>query len=157
MSLNDHNVEILLAALKERYDAIHAIRKRTQDVCVSSLGILFGFSGWLVQSGVVLDLVHKIIYVISILASFMVLRFLYLADLQRGFRNQQRVAVRIEKTLRLFSVGAFDDAKEAIYPENWQHAGTRVGPGKFYHSTYALLYLGTVLLIATILLKGCVL
>ena len=157
MALSDHNIEILLSALKERYDSIHVIRKRTQDVCVAALGILFGFSGWLIQSGIVLSQVQKIIYIVGVLISFTVLRFLYLADLQRGFRSQQRVAARIEKALGLFSAGAFDDTKEAIYPESWQRAGTKAGSGKFYISTYALLYLGTALLIVTILLKGCIL
>jgi hypothetical protein len=72
-----------------------------------------------------------------------VVRHVYLRDLEKGFRSQQRVAVRIEECLGLY---------RGIYPMEWQKAGVDSSPGRFFASTYALLYLGSGILALVLLL-----
>lgn len=153
----EQKLTILLAALEERYRSLHIIRDRVQNVCIWTLGVLLAASGWLVQSDVILSCRHKIAYVIGLLAAFAVLRFLYLADLNKGFKSQQQVAVRIELSLRLFQPGALNTPDQSIYPKAWEHALEKGGEGRFFLSTYMLLYTGLAILIFTILFKGWIL
>jgi hypothetical protein len=119
------------------------------------LGLLVAAGAYLIQSQVILGFSQIIFYVIGTIISIAVLRLKYLEDLHRGFKSQQCTAVRLEKALGLFTPGVFDDEKESIYPKKWEGAGTEEGDGRFFHTTYALLYVGTVFLVIAILMSGC--
>jgi hypothetical protein len=84
----------------------------------------------------------------------MALRFSFLADLNKGFKRQQKVAARIEKALGMYSPRVLDDEEASIYPEEWAHSGETKGEGKFFASTYLLLYIGTVFLILAVLIHA---
>jgi len=103
------------------------------------------------QSKIILTRPQKILAIIGIATAFLVLRFVYLEDLRKGFNGQQRAAARLEKTLGLFTSGIFDSSDEPIYPKSWEKAGTEESNGQFFDSTYALLYVGVVFLVITIL------
>jgi hypothetical protein len=150
----EQKISILLATLAERYNAQHIIRERVQNIGIWALGLLLGAGGWLIQSGVELSSSKKLIFIIGILVAFIALRFKYISDLQIGFKSQQVRAIRIEKTLGLFTPGIFDSESDSIYPTEWEHAGTGKGGGKFFDTTYLLLYIGIIFLIVTILLSG---
>lgn len=62
--------------------------------------------------------------------------------------------MRLEKSLGLFTSGVFDDGDDAIYPEPWKDAGSDQGEGKFFRTTYLLLYIGAFFLIASVLLSS---
>jgi len=147
--------DVLISALAERYESIHKIRERVQGVGIWTLGLLLGAGGWLLQSEIVLTGLQKILAIVGIIAAFVVLRFIYLEDLRKGFKGQQRAAVRLERALGLFAPGVFDNSDEPIYPKSWEKAGTEKSDGKFFDSTYALLYVGVAFLIITILFSGC--
>ena len=156
MQIDDNKkADVLLSALEERYGSIHKIRERVQSVGIWTLGLLLGAGGWLIQSEIVLTGLQKTLAILGITAAFVVLRFVYLGDLRKGFKGQQRAAVRLEKALGLFAPGAFNNSEEPIYPKSWEKSGTEEGDGKFFGSTYALLYVGVAFLIITILFSGC--
>jgi hypothetical protein len=156
LSLNEEQkVSVLLAALQERYESVRIIRERMQTICIWALGLLLAAAGWLIQSNIALTLFQKLMCVAGVAAAFVVLRFYYLADLYTGFKGQQRTAVRLEKALGLFSPGMFDDEKDSLYPERWLSAGTDKGEGRFFHSIFALLYVGIAFLIIAIIFHGC--
>jgi hypothetical protein len=158
MNINeDKKIDILLSALDERYKSIHTIRARIQDVCLWTLGILLGASGWLIQSNIFFNEFQQAIYILGILIAFIALRFKYLEDLEKGFRSQQRVAARLEKTLGFFKPNEFNNSEEPIYPKDWENCGTEDGRGNFFSTTYTLLYIGIIFLIIAILSKGCIL
>lgn len=133
----DNKVGILLSALEERYTSIHTIRERVQSIGIWSLGILLGAGGWLTESGTILSGFEKFLYLVAVLIAFIVLRFYYLKDLHRGFKNQQRIAARLEKALGLFTPKLFDDLEASVYPKEWENAGTDGGKGNFFHTNYA--------------------
>ena len=152
---NDNKTDILLAALDERYKSIHAIRERVQSIGVWALGILFGTGGWLIQSGVALSSFEKGIYLFGVVVAFIVLRFYYLEDLCKGFKNQLRITARLEKTLGLFSPNFFDSSDTPIYPKEWEKSGTQEGNGNFFYASYLLIYVGIVFLVIAILSSNC--
>jgi hypothetical protein len=148
-------IDILLTALGERYTSLHAIRARVESIGTWAIGLSLGSGGWLLQSKAMLSCVQKTTLTVGVLSAFAVLRFLYLADLHRGFRSQQQVAVKIEAALELFTPGAFEETA-SIYPENWKLAGKNNASGKFFRSTYALLYVAAAFLISAILAAGMI-
>ena len=153
--LEKENTTILISALEERYKSIHTIRERVQSIGVWVLGIMFAAGGWLLQSEIGMTFLQKLIAIAGVYAAFRVLRFSYLTDLNKGFKAQQKVAARIETTLGLFSVGAFDDQETPIYPEGWGNAGKENGEGKFFSTTYLLLRVGLIFLIVSVIFSGC--
>lgn len=155
MILTDEDkVQIVRSGLEERYKSLHEIRARIQGVCVWALGLLLGAAGWLLQTEINLTHLQKTAVVVAVGVSFVSLRFWFLADLQRGFRGQQRTAARLEKALMLYDVGVFDTEPTPIYPAEWKAAGSDQGGGQFFRSTYLLLYVGLVMLVGATLLNG---
>lgn len=153
--LEKENVSILTSALEERYKSIHTIRERVQSVGIWAIGIMSGAGGWLLQSDIDLSFFQKSIYVMGVIVAYRILRFHYLADLNKGFKSQQKVAARIEKTLGLFTPGVFDNEEIAIYPKGWENAGKEEGEGNFFLTTHTLLFLGVIFLIIAIIFSGC--
>ena len=135
-------VTILLAALQERYEALRAIRSRVEGLGLWVLGLLLSAAAWIVQSDIIIPKDDKTAYIVALTVAFVILRFKYLRDLSKGFKSQLRVAVNIETALKLYEPGFFDGGKKSIYPNEWAEAGTRIGGGQFFKSTYYLLYVG---------------
>src|SRR5689334_5219671 len=92
----EHKVPILLAALEERYKSLHVIRERVQSIGVWALGLMIGAGGWLLQNQVQMGFLQKCICIIGVAIAFIVLRFNYIANLNKGFKAQQQTAVRLE-------------------------------------------------------------
>ncbi len=151
----EQKTTVLLSALEERYTVMRTIRDRVQSVGVWALGLLLTAGGWFIQSDIVLTSGQKLLYLIGVVVAIAVLRFKYLDDLCTGFQAQQRVAVRLEKTLGLFTPGIFDGEADSVYPPKWESAGNINGGGKFFNTSYLLLYVGAAFLLLAILLNGC--
>lgn len=145
---------ILIAALGERYEAMRVIRDRVQNIGVWALGIMLAASGWLVQSEVFIAPGRLLLYLLALGVVLWALRFRYLGDLQKGFSEQQRVTVRLEKALGLYMPGVFDDEADSIYPKKWEQSGRVGSDGKFFSGTYLLLYIGVVILAISLSLQS---
>ncbi len=149
MEINStEKISILLAALQERYNATHIIRARVENICTWTLGILVTAAGLFIGKATCLALNDKIVLSASLLAIFIILRFVFLRDLEKGFHSQFRAAARIEKILLLFDKGVYDH--EPVYPENWNKSGQKDCDGKYFRSNYILLYLGFVIIMSSI-------
>lgn len=154
---DSEKITLLTFTLKERYESIHKIRERVQSIGIYILGILGGVGSWLIQSDIALSYFQKEIYLIMLLLSFIVLRFYYFEDLEKGFRGQLVTAARIEKMLGYFTPNFVNGIQETVHDLGWQNAGTNGGGGAFFKTTYKLLYVGFGFIFVTILLKGCAL
>lgn len=149
---NKQKVDILLKALDERYQSIRVIRERIQNICIWTLGLLVTVAGWLIQSDMLfIDLNQKVIYTIFIVLTFALIRFYYLLDLHKGFKNQLKVATHIEGALKLYEVSEFDSLKSSIYPKEWKNENN----GKFFNTNVRLIDLGTFILLVSLWLKDC--
>lgn len=153
MNLDENKkADVLLAALSERYTAMHNIRERVQSVGIWALGLFLGAGGWLIQSELSLGCDQKVLMILGVIMGVFTIHFFYLADLENGFRTQQRVTVRLESALGFFTPGELDDKKEPVFPESWQKSGTENGDGRFFRSTYLLLYAGAFFLSLSVFL-----
>lgn len=148
----NEKVTILLAALQERYQALRTIRERVQGVGLWALGLLMAASGWVLQAREPLDDTKRWAALGGLTAAVLILRFVYLADLKRGFDAQQRTAARLERALGFYQAGLFDDESTSIYPARWLEAGKSKGAGKFFISTYRLIYAGSFFLAFSLIL-----
>lgn len=153
---NEQKVSTLHLALQERYESMRVIRERVQNICIWVLGILLSASGWIIQNDTIFYTQKKLLFFTGILISLIVLRFWYLNNLEKGFKAQQKVAVRIEKSLGLFELNIFDESGEPIYLKSWEKAGLESSDGQFFKTNYMLLYVGFVFLSISIFLSGCV-
>lgn len=148
---NSEKIDILTQALGERYQAIHIIRQRVENLTLWTLGILFGLGTWLFAENITLDCLQKKLYVVAVLVAFCIFRYRYLKDLEKGFKKQMQVAASIEGRLGLYSPDFFGEVNEPVYPESWSNAGADDGEGKYFRTNYYLLYVGVVFLLVSIL------
>ena len=145
---DQQKVDVLLKALEERYNALHIIRDRVQNVCLWVLGLFITAAGWLLQSTHSFTNSERVFFSIMIITSIIIVRVFYLKDLEKGFKTQQQIQAKIEDALGLCKKGIF--LEDSIYPEDWSNAGTKNGKGKFFSHNYLLIYLGTIFLILSI-------
>lgn len=148
---DEEKPNILIEALKERYKALHIIRQRIENVSLWSLGLLIAASGWIVGLNEPLGRKEKCLIIFAVIIGFSVLRLFYLSDLNKGFRNQQKVIVKIEETLGLFKDNLYSESG-SIYPKNWSETGDKNGSGNFFSHTNLLIYTGVGIFILSILL-----
>jgi len=151
---NTEKLTILISALEARYRALDAIRDRGQGVSVWSLGLLLGAAGWIVQSGKIFPVDQTAVICAGVLAAWIVLRFVFLADLRRGFIAQQQVTATIEERLGLYAEGRFGPGTGPVFPEVWRAAGGKGGRGRYSQSTYAMLDVGLVMFLAAALSRS---
>jgi hypothetical protein len=104
---DDKKIEILLKALEERYNSIHIIRERVQNICLWILGLFITAAGWLLQSNHSLLTKEKIFFSLMILISVFVIRVFYLNDLEKGFKTQQKIQAKIEEVFRIMQKRRF--------------------------------------------------
>lgn len=110
-------IEILLKCLDERYQAIHTIRERLQNISIRILWILFWCSWFLFQANMYICRFEKILILLVIRISFYILQKYYIEDLKKWFNTQRKVAAEIEKSLWLYKPWEFSDDKKTIYPK----------------------------------------
>jgi hypothetical protein len=147
----DKKIDILLSALQERYNAQHIIRSRVQNTGVWVVGILGAIGGWILKERPCFTLTEVILIIGFFSIALYIIRCVYLEDLNKGFKGQQRSASRVEKALGFYKKDEFikDDT---LYPESWEKAGTEDGEGRFFKTTFYLIYLGFAFVILALVL-----
>ena len=154
----DKKVDVLLEALKERYNAQHKIRARVHNIGIAALTALLTVSGWVFQANIHIQFIEKTIIVTVVCLATYVLQVEYLEDLERGFKNQMKVGAKIEDALGLYESDRLSDSSgQQIYPSSWKDAGKDAGSGNFFFTNRLLLALGVGVLILVITLKGSLL
>lgn len=152
---DDKKADVLISALEERYTSIHNIRDRVQNVCLWALGIAVGGAGWLIQSNILFWFGETLIFLLALAGIYWVLRYVYFADLEKGFKTQLQTAAKIEGALHLYEPKYYASTEESIYPAKWRGAGSGHGEGKFFVSHYRLLELGLVIFGIALLMHTC--
>ncbi|MDB4992040.1 MAG: hypothetical protein JWL75_285 [Parcubacteria group bacterium] len=150
----DKKIDVLIAALQERYTSTHTIRERVQSVCLWALGVSLAATGWLIQSDVLFPFIITLLFILLLGVIYYALRHVYFADLERGFSRQLKTTAKIEEALHLYDPTYFHNS-ESIYPKEWKSAGNPSSEGNFFNSNYRLLKLGLIILAIALLLKTC--
>jgi len=147
-------VQVLLAAVEERYKSLHIMRDRTQQTCMWITGIFLAVAGWIIQGKVTLTPVQKAFMGTVIVIAVIVIRWFYLRDIQKGFQAQQRAVARIEEALQLFTPGFYDGKESGVFPESWKKAGRENGEGRYFKNIYWMLYISAGVLIIALTSQG---
>lgn len=140
--------EILIFQLGERYSAMQVIRTRAQNISIWLLGIFTTGSGYLAQAKINLNDWQKLFLSAIVVVFYILIRFYFLNDLERGFKSQQKVAVGIEKKLGLY------ESSSPILPSEWKNSGGKRSSGNYFNSIYIMIGLGVIIILSGILLQG---
>ena len=147
-------IQALIAAYEERNRAMHIIRDRIQKTCIWVLGIFLAVSGWIIQGNIALTLIQKIFCGLIVIIATLTIRFLYLRDIEKGFKGQQRSLVRIETALHFFKPGFYDNEDIGLFPKKWKESGTQNGNGRYIQNNYIMLYIGAIVLLIALTAQG---
>lgn len=148
---NSEKVNVLLSALNERYKATHEIRNRVFNTCTWVMGIFIAITGWIIQAKIILNTAQKLFILSILLLIFIIIRFFYLHDLEKGFKNQFRIASRLEEILGFYQKDAFIKSDKPLFPESWKQSGNDKCDGKYFRSSYMLLYFAVLALSSAII------
>lgn len=131
---DDKRVEILLALLKERYEASHKMRERSYQFSAWILG--FGIALiWLILSRPEICLNQRVVLTFVVVATGL-LAFQFLRSIDKGFASNKAVMIRIERILGCYDQNLYVEG-ESLYPK--QYETNRKNSFSHFLSLYALL------------------
>ena len=96
---NDQQLQVLIMALQERYNASHQIRGRSIQFTLWISGMAIGLS-WLLICQKTLGLPQRIALTLLIGTLFMGTIY-FMAGLRRGFSNNRKAMIRCERALEM--------------------------------------------------------
>jgi len=111
----DQKIKVLMAQIEERYTASHKMRDRSMQFGLWILGLGLGMA-WVLISKVTLTNPQKIF----LLLFFIVVGFLsitFVRAIERGFKNNHDVIIRLETLLKLHEEGFYDPAGSILPKE----------------------------------------
>jgi hypothetical protein len=126
--------DILLALLKERYEASHKMRDRSYNFVIWIMG--FGIALiWLILSRPDICSNQRVVLTVLVIVSG-ILAFFFLHSIDRGFTTNKAVMVKLEQILGCYEKGQFKE-NEAIYPLEYE--SLKKNPFSHFLSLYLLL------------------
>jgi len=115
-------IKILMAQLEERYAASHKMRDRSLQFVLWILGLSLGMA-WVLISKVTLTNPQKIFLLLFlIVVGFLSITFV--RAIERGFKNNHDLIIRLETLLKLHEKGFYDLAC-SILPEEFTEKVSR--------------------------------
>jgi hypothetical protein len=142
---NTEKVSILVSALEARYRAQEVAGGRVQAVCAGALALLLVAAGALALSGRTFAPDETLAVCAAAVTGWIVVRFVFLADLARGLAAQHKAAIGLEDRLGLRADGRFGVGTAAVLPD-----GKPAGASP----AFALLDVGLVLFLAAALFRS---
>ncbi len=133
--------EALLLALWERYNSIHTMRERIQNITLRVMWILLWVSWWLTQKQISFSCAEKI-WVLLIIIIAWIIFYAYFEDLKKWLTSQRSTAIKLEKKLWFF------EGDNPLYPKKRSEESSK-RPFLKYHYIM-LLFWFVVLIIALI-------
>ncbi len=116
----DKRADVLLALLKERYEASHKMRDRSYNFSVWIMGLGMALV-WLILSRP--DICSNQRITLSALVVAMgLLSFRFLRNIDRGFEGNRAIMIRIERTIGCYEKSLYCD-EESLYPKRYQELG----------------------------------
>lgn len=142
--LEGKKLDIHLAQLQERYDALHKMRDRSMQFALWILGFGLGMA-WLLISEAGLTNSQK--WAITVLLVVLgIVTFLFLYAMAEGFRINRQIAIRLETALGLYDENCYG-IREAVLPQRF--SCRKVGWRGHFKALYGLI---TVVFITLIVL-----
>ena len=145
-------VSILISALEANQRGLGAIGGRAQSIGLGSLVLLLGAGGWLVQSGKTLADDQTAIICLGVLVAWIVLRFVFMADLRAGFLAQQKMIGVVEERLGFYAEGRFGPGAEAVLSPTAR--GAKKGSGQPFRSATLMVDIGLIIFLVAALSRS---
>jgi len=112
----DTKLEILMAQLQERYNALHKMRDRSMQFVLWILGFALGIA-WLLIREVTLNVWQKwAVFVLVIIIG--IISFIFVRAIAQGFCKNRRIIISIESLLGLHETG-FYGTSVSILPKSY--------------------------------------
>ena len=93
MKIESHEkLTILLAALSERYTALHCIRGRVENTGVWVIGLALAAGGWLLQSNATISGIGRAELIVATILTLAILRFM--SSMLTGRRGLGKIPLR---------------------------------------------------------------
>jgi hypothetical protein len=109
----EKKLEILLAQLQERYEALHKMRDRSMQFVLWILGLGLGMAWLLINEAPLTCSQQKAITCLLILLGLATFWFVY--GIERGFKTNRQIMIRLETVLKLYEKD-FYGIHESILP-----------------------------------------
>ena len=140
----EKKLEILLAQLQERYQAMHNMRDRSMQFVIWIVGFGLGMA-WILIDETILTIAQRIS--ITLFLFFIAIAILvFVGDIHRGFKVNRHVTIKIETALKLYEKN-FYNMNETILPEEYSYKNK----GKVGHFRTLYLVIIIVFLLLTLL------
>lgn len=112
----EKKLEILLAQLQERYEALHKMRDRSMQFVLWILGFGLGMA-WLLINEAALTCIQQ--WAITLLLVLLgIATFLFVCGIERGFEASRKIIIKLETVLKLYEQD-FYTKKEFILPPEY--------------------------------------
>lgn len=143
----ENKLQILLAAVEERYKSIHIMRDRVYKISIWTIGAFLVVVGWVAKAGSDFSCLSSAFITVAVVLSSGCV-YLYIRDIEKGFKSNFKTLVKVEKLLGFYSSKFFDDAEESLYPKEWSKTKDR--PGNFFIYSYLMLLVGAIILVGEV-------
>lgn len=138
----DEKIKVLMAQLEERYAASHKMRDRSMQFGLWILGLGLGMA-WILISKVTLTNPQKMFLLLFlIVVGFLSITFV--RAIERGFKNNHDVIVKIETLLKLHEEGFYDLGGSILPKEFTKKVGRWSG---HFQTLYSIMIAVFILLI----------
>lgn len=146
----EKKLEILLSQLQERYEALHKMRDRSMQFVLWIIGLGLGMA-WLLINETVSTTEQK--YAITFLLLVLcIVVWCFVYAIERGFKANRRIMIRIEKALKLYEKDYYDMPK-SILPAEFSRQ--RIGWTGHFSSLYMLIFVVFIALIVLTWINPC--
>jgi len=138
----EKKLEILLAQLQERYEALHKMRDRSMQFVLWILGLGLGMA-WLLINEIVLTSIQR--FVLTLVLLFIGTAVgLFIYAMENGFKANRQIMIRIEKALKLYEKDYYG-ISEPILPTDF--SSQKIRWSGHFQTLYALIFIVFLLLI----------
>jgi hypothetical protein len=138
----EKKLEILLAQLQERYEALHKMRDRSMQFVLWILGLGLGMAWLLINKTVPTTEQKYAITSLLLVLGIMVWCFVY--AIYRGFKANRRIMINIEKALKLYEKDYYG-TPESVLPTEFSHQ--KIGWAGHFSTLYMLIIIVLITLI----------
>lgn len=146
----DKKLDILMAQLQERYEALHKMRDRSMQFVLWIIGFGLGMA-WLLIHESPLSTLQKyaVAFLIIIIGSISII---FVHGIARGFRNNRNILIEIESMLGLYEPG-FYGPNGAVLPKSFAKNKSRCTD--HFNTLYLLMVVVFILLIVLTFMNPC--
>jgi len=146
----EKKLEILLAQLQERYEALHKMRDRSMQFALWILGLGLGMA-WLLINEAELSSTQRLFLTIFLIVVGLTVWF-FIHAIACGFKANREIIIRIEKALKLYEGDCYG-ISEPILPSKFSNQ--RCGKTGHFSTLYILIIVVFITLIVLTWTNPC--